>query len=71
MIQCIDQDDVGKRNAQVMRIREIYSQSLAVTARLGEDKMTNGGLNSWVESSLTTFAAAAQFLRPTADEHWK
>jgi hypothetical protein len=46
MIQCIDQDDVGKRNAQVMRIREIYSQSLAVTTWLGEDEMSNMGLDS-------------------------
>jgi hypothetical protein len=28
---CINQDDVNERNAQVMWIREIYSQSLAVT----------------------------------------
>ena len=34
-----------------MRIREIYSQSPAVTIWLGEDEMSDMGLNSWVESS--------------------
>ena len=48
---CINQDDVNERNAQVIRIREIYSQSLAVTIWLGEDEMSNMGLNSWVENS--------------------
>ena len=48
---CINQDDIDERNAQVMRIRDIYSQSLAVTTWLGEDEMSNMGLNSWVESS--------------------
>jgi hypothetical protein len=34
-----------------MRIREIYSQSLTVMIWLGEDEISNMGLNSWVESS--------------------
>ena len=47
---CINQDDVDERNAQVIRIREIYSQSLTVTIWLGGE-MSNIGLNSWVENS--------------------
>jgi hypothetical protein len=42
---------IDERNAQVVRIREIYSQSLALTIWLGEDEMSNMGLNSWVENS--------------------
>jgi len=48
---CINQDDVDERNVQVMRIRDIYSQSLATTIWLGDDEMSNMGLNSWVENS--------------------
>jgi hypothetical protein len=43
---CINQDDIDERNTQVIRIREIYSQSPAVTIWLGEDEMSDMGLNS-------------------------
>jgi Heterokaryon incompatibility protein (HET) len=36
----INQEDIDKRNAQVFRIRDIFSQSLAVTVWLGEDEMS-------------------------------
>lgn len=49
---CINQDDVNERNAHVMRIREIFGQSFAVTVWLGEDEMSSTGLNSWVEETL-------------------
>jgi len=48
---CINQDDINERNAQVLRIRDIFSQSLAVTIWLGEDEMGSTGLDSWVETS--------------------
>ncbi|KID94864.1 heterokaryon incompatibility protein, partial [Metarhizium majus ARSEF 297] len=48
---CINQDDVNERNAHVMRIREIFGQSFAVTVWLGEDEMSSTGLNSWVEET--------------------
>jgi hypothetical protein len=48
---CINQDDINERNAQVLRIRDIFSQSLAVTMWLGEDEMSGTGLDSWVETS--------------------
>lgn len=48
---CINQDDVGERNTQVMRIRDIFSQSSVVTIWLGEDEISGTGLNSWVENS--------------------
>ncbi|KAE9367580.1 hypothetical protein N431DRAFT_290748, partial [Stipitochalara longipes BDJ] len=32
---CINQADVNERNAQVIRIRDIFTQSLAVTVWLG------------------------------------
>ena len=48
---CINQDDADERNSQVMRIRDIFSQSLAVTVWLGEDEMSGTGLDSWVETS--------------------
>ncbi|KAI8623900.1 heterokaryon incompatibility protein-domain-containing protein [Xylariaceae sp. FL1651] len=48
---CINQDDIDERNAQVLRIRDIFSQSLAVTIWLGEDEMNGKGLDSWVETS--------------------
>ncbi|KAI0551613.1 heterokaryon incompatibility protein-domain-containing protein [Xylaria curta] len=47
---CINQDDADERNAQVTRIRDIFSQSLAVTVWLGEDEMSGTGLCSWVET---------------------
>ncbi|KAI0528336.1 heterokaryon incompatibility protein-domain-containing protein [Xylaria digitata] len=47
---CINQDDADERNAQVTRIRDIFSQSLAVTVWLGEDEMSGTGLGSWVET---------------------
>ncbi|KAF1996943.1 hypothetical protein P154DRAFT_417413, partial [Amniculicola lignicola CBS 123094] len=37
---CINQDDIDERNAQILRIRDIFSQSLAVTVWLGEDEMS-------------------------------
>ncbi|MCJ1242980.1 hypothetical protein MMC30_000176 [Trapelia coarctata] len=40
---CINQDDIDKRNAQIMRIRDIFSQSLAVIIWLGEDEMSGTG----------------------------
>ena len=52
---CINQDDVNERNAQVMRIRDIFGQSFAVMIWLGEDEMSNIGLNSWVENSFDEF----------------
>ncbi|KAN0095824.1 Heterokaryon incompatibility protein (HET) domain containing protein [Hyaloscypha variabilis] len=48
---CINQNDIDERNAQVLRIRDIFSQSLAVTIWLGEDEMGGTGLESWVETS--------------------
>jgi hypothetical protein len=33
--------EVGERNAPVMRIRDIFSQSFAVTICLGEDEMSD------------------------------
>ena len=48
---CINQDDIDERNAQVLRIRDIFSQSLAVTVWLGEDEMSGTGLYSSVEDS--------------------
>lgn len=48
---CINQDDIDERNAQILRIRDIFSQSLAVTVWLGEDEMSGTGLDSWVETS--------------------
>jgi hypothetical protein len=48
---CINQDNIDERNAQVLRIRDIFSQSLAVTIWLGEDEMGGTGLDSWVETS--------------------
>ncbi|KAL5407035.1 hypothetical protein PMIN04_011845 [Paraphaeosphaeria minitans] len=48
---CINQDDIDERNAQILRIRDIFSQSLAVTIWLGEDEMSGTGLDSWVETS--------------------
>lgn len=48
---CINQDDIDERNAQVLRIRDIFSQPLAVTIWLGEDEMSGTGLESWVETS--------------------
>ena len=50
-VLCINQDDVDERNAQVMRIRDIFSQSVAVTIWLREDEMSGTGLDSWVETS--------------------
>ncbi|KAI1739551.1 heterokaryon incompatibility protein-domain-containing protein [Xylaria scruposa] len=47
---CINQDDADERNAQVMRIRDIFGQSLAVTVWLGEDEMSGTGLCSWVDT---------------------
>ena len=52
---CINQDDIDERNAQVMRIRDIFSQSFAVTIWLGEDEMSSTGLNSSVENSFDEF----------------
>ena len=46
----IYQDDINERNAQVIRIRGIYSQLLLIIVQLGEDEITNTGLNSWVKS---------------------
>ena len=48
---CINQDDVDERNAHIMRIREIHSQSLSVAAWLGEYETSNMDPNSWVENS--------------------
>jgi hypothetical protein len=48
---CINQGDIDERNAQVLRIRDIFSLSLAVTVWLGEDEMSGTGLNSWVKTS--------------------
>jgi Heterokaryon incompatibility protein (HET)/SET domain len=48
---CINQDDIDERHAQVLRIKDIFSQSLAVTVWLGEDEMGGTGLDSWVETS--------------------
>ncbi|KAI0438720.1 heterokaryon incompatibility protein-domain-containing protein [Xylaria telfairii] len=47
---CINQDDADERNAHVMRIRDIFSQSLAVTVWLGEDEMSGTRLCSWVDT---------------------
>ncbi|KAJ8123774.1 hypothetical protein ONZ43_g350 [Nemania bipapillata] len=47
---CINQDDADERNAHVTRIRDIFSQSLAVTVWLGEDETSGTGLDSWVET---------------------
>ncbi|KAI0115498.1 heterokaryon incompatibility protein-domain-containing protein [Nemania sp. FL0031] len=47
---CINQDDAEERSAHVTRIRDIFSQSLAVTVWLGEDEMSGTGLVSWVET---------------------
>jgi hypothetical protein len=52
---CINQDDVDERNVQIMRIRDIFSQSSVVTIWLGEDEMSDIGLNSWVENSFDEF----------------
>ncbi|KFY05034.1 hypothetical protein O988_00328 [Pseudogymnoascus sp. VKM F-3808] len=43
---CINQDDIDERNAQVLKIRGIFSQLLAVTIWLGEDGMSGSGLDS-------------------------
>lgn len=48
---CINQDDIDERNAQILRIRDIFSQSLAVTVWLGEHEMSGTGLESWVKTS--------------------
>lgn len=50
-VVCINQDDIDERNTQVLRIRDIFSQSLAVTIWLREDEMSSIGLDSWVETS--------------------
>jgi hypothetical protein len=47
---CINQDNINKRNTQVLRIRDIFSQSLTVTIWLGEDKIGGTGLDSWVKT---------------------
>jgi hypothetical protein len=59
---CINQDDVDERNAQVMRIRQIFSQSMAVTIWLGEDEMSGTGLDSWVETSFDSLRRCGTIL---------
>ncbi|KAI1144792.1 heterokaryon incompatibility protein-domain-containing protein [Nemania diffusa] len=46
---CINQNDADERNAHVMRIRDIFNQSLAVTVWLGEDEMSGTGQHSCVD----------------------
>ncbi len=46
----INQDDINKRNTQVLRIRDIFSQLLVVIIQLREDKIGSTGLDSQVET---------------------
>lgn len=68
---CINQDDVDERNAQVMRIKDNFSQSLVVTVWLGENEMSGTGLDSWVETSFDKLRLCNTIWRPTAGKHWK
>ena len=71
MCMCINLDDIDERNVYVLRIRDIFNQSLAVTIWLGEDELSGTGLDSWVETLFDKLGLCNIIWRPTVGKHSK